>query len=59
MGEKKEYPWLSIRHRLKEVPGVIFAWLSGPHERRRLARIVKRREEQRAQLEKRREGKHD
>lgn len=50
MGEKK-YPWLGLRHRLKEVPGFIFAQLAGSRERKRVSEIVQHRQARRAELE--------
>jgi hypothetical protein len=50
---KGPYPWLRLRHRLKELPGVLLALLAGGGQRARLAEIIRHRQDQRSELERR------
>lgn len=50
---EKEYPWLRLSHRLRELPGIFWSLLAGTEQRDRLMKIIKGREEQRAELEER------
>lgn len=47
------YPWLKLSHRLKEIPTILLALFAGGEERGRLVEIIRHREEQRAELERR------
>lgn len=51
-----QYPWLRLRHRLKELPGIVLALLAGPQQRERLTWIVNHRQAQRAELERQQDG---
>ena len=48
--KQQPYPWLSLRHRFRELPGVLLSLAAGRHTRRRLVRIVNHRQAMKERL---------